>query len=134
MTNEGVAQVMFAGLDGRDTPVMTRWVYTVDDPFAVTLSIQMPRGRWRECLVGRDLIVTGLTERAGEGDVRIGWSHTESPDVVSVEIRSSDGEAVLLVDRELLCRFVESTTALVPLCCEFTRIDIDAECLRLVNG
>ncbi len=134
MTSEGVAQVMFAGLGGHDRPVMTRWVYSAADPFAITLGIQTPRGRWLEWLLGRDLIVTGLTERAGEGDVRIGWPHTGTADVVSVEIRSSDGEAVLLVDRELLCRFIESTIQLVPLGCEFTRIDLDAECLRLVNG
>ncbi len=134
MTSEGVAQVMFAGLDGHDTPVMTRWVYTVDDPFAVSLAIQTPRGRWLEWLLGRDLLVSGRTESAGEGDVRIGRRQTDSAELVSVEIRSSDGEAVLLVDRELLCRFVESTIQLVPLGCELTRIDIDAECLRLVTG
>ena len=61
--SDSVSQVMFAALTGHPDPLLTRWTYRADDPFAVTVAVQTPRGRWVEWLVGRELLAKGLTNR-----------------------------------------------------------------------
>jgi hypothetical protein len=126
-STDSVSQDMFTVLHGQPAPVVTRWSYTSTDPFAVTLAVRTRHERWVEWLVSRDVVVESLAGAVGLGDIRMSPQLVQGYDIVEIEIRSTDGRAVLEVDRDLLAQFVESTTALVPLGDEGAFMDLDAE-------
>ena len=128
-----VSQDMFAVLHGQPAPVVTRWTYTAEDPFAVTLGVRARSDRFVEWLVARDLVVDALHGATGCGDVRMSPQHVQGYDIVEIEIRASDGRAVLEVDRDLLTRFVDASIALVPLGEEAEHVDIDAEIDKITS-
>ena len=128
---DSVQQDMFTVLHGQPAPVVTRWSYTAADPFAVSLAVRTRHDQWVEWLVSRDLVVVGLEEDAGLGDIRLSPQVVQGYDIVEIEICSPDGRAVLEVDRDLLRHFVETTTELVALGEESGRTDLDEELARL---
>ena len=130
---ETVAHDMFALLHQSAAPVVTRWTYSVDDPFAVTLVIQTRGDQCVDWVLARDLLVAGLTGPAGIGDVRVRPARMDDWDVALVEIRSPDGRALLEVDRDLLQQFVDATIEAVPLGSESTVIDMDAEIEKITS-
>jgi hypothetical protein len=131
---DSVQQDMFTVLHGQPTPVVTRWTYTVADPFAVSLSVRTSNDEWVEWLVGRDLVVAGLEGPSGEGDVRMSPQIVQGYDIVEIEIRSSDGRAVLEVDRDLLRHFVEASVEMVALGEEMRHIDLDREIDKITRS
>lgn len=130
---ETVAHDMFALLHQSAAPVVTRWTYSADDPFAVTLVIQTRGEQCVDWVLARDLLVAGLTGPAGIGDVRVRPARMDEWDVALVEIRSPDGRALLEVDRDLLQQFVDATIEAVPLGSESTVIDMDAEIEKITS-
>lgn len=129
-----IAHDMFALLREAAAPVVTRWTYCTDDPFAVTLEIQTRGNRCVDWVLARDLLVTGLSTPAGIGDVRVRPAQFGEWEVTLVEIRSLDGHAVLEVDRDLLRQFVEATFEVVPLGDESTAVDMDAEIAKITRS
>lgn len=130
-STDSVSHDMFAVLHGRPAPVVTRWGYRADDPFAVSLAVRTRHDRWVEWLVARDLVVDGLSAPVGLGDIRMVPRRAPGHDVVAIEIRSGDGQAVLEVDRGLLRGFVEASTEIVALGDESDRMDLDEEIARI---
>ncbi len=129
-----VAHDMFALLHEAAAPVVTRWTYCADDPFAVTIEIQTRGNRFVDWVLARDLVVEGLSAPAGIGDVRVRPANMGEWDVTLVEICSPDGHAVLEVDRELLRQFVQATINLIPLGSESMAVDIDAEIEKITRS
>jgi hypothetical protein len=129
-----VAHDMFALLHEAAAPVVTRWTYCTDDPFAVTIEIQTRGNRFVDWVLARELLVEGLTGPAGIGDVQVRPANMGEWDVTLVEIRSPDGHAVLEVDRDLLRQFVQATIDLIPLGSESMAIDIDAEIEKITRS
>ncbi|MDT7613105.1 MAG: hypothetical protein QOF00_552 [Pseudonocardiales bacterium] len=138
MSNEtsidSVHQDMFTVLHGQPAPVVTRWSYSAADPFAVVLAVRTRHDRWVEWLVARDLVVDSLDGPAGYGDIRMSPQRVQGYDIVEIEIRSTDGRAVLEVDRDLLRDFVESSMRIVALGDEAGRMDIDGEIARITQS
>ena len=134
MNSETVAQDMFTVLHGQPAPVVTRWTYSTADPFAVTLGIRGRGDRFVEWLVARDLVLASLAGPAGCGDVRMSPQHVQGYDVIEIEIRSTDGRAVLEVDQELLQQFLDASLALVPAGEEAAHMDLDAEILKITRS
>ena len=64
--------------------------------------------------MARDLVIESLTGPEGCGDIRMSPQHVQGYDVIEIEIRSTDGRAVLEVDQELLQQFVDASLDLVP--------------------
>lgn len=133
-TVDTVSQDMFTVLHGQPAPVVTRWSYSATDPFAVVLAVRTRADRWVEWLVARDLVREALDEAAGEGDIRMSPQVVQGYDIVEIEIRSTDGRAVLEVDRDLLRHFVETTAELVAFGDEGGRMDLDVEIAKLTAG
>jgi hypothetical protein len=129
-----VAHDMFALLHEAAAPVVTRWTYSIDDPFAVTIEIQTRGNRFVDWVLARDLVVAGLSAPAGIGDVRVRPANMGEWEVTLVEICSPDGHAVLEVDRDLLRQFVQATIDRVPLGSEGMAVDIDAEIEKLTRS
>jgi Streptomyces sporulation and cell division protein, SsgA len=128
-----VSQDMFTVLHGQPAPVVTRWTYCAADPFAVTLGVRTRGDRFVEWLVARDLVIDSLREPAGCGDIRMSPQHVQGYDIVEIEIRSTDGRAVLEVDRDLLAEFVDASTGLVPVGDEAAHMDLDAEISKITS-
>ena len=129
-----VRQDMFAVLHGQETPLLTRWSYRADDPFAVMMSISRPSGRWIDWLLSRDLLVEGLATPAGIGDVRLTPFTDEEFDVLEVRIGDDEGFASLEFDRDLIERFLEATFDIVPAGAESAVIDVEAEIEKITNS
>ena len=126
-----LSQDMFTVLHGQPAPVVTRWTYSADDPFAVTLGVRTRSDRFVEWLVARDLVIDSLRGPAGCGDIRMSPQRVQGYDIVEIEIRSGDGRAILEVDRDLLRGFIEASTEIVALGDESGRLDLDGEIARL---
>lgn len=134
MSTDSVQQDMFTVLHGQPAPVVTRWTYTAADPFAITIAIRTRHDRWVEWLVARDLVVESLSRPVGCGDIRMRPREVQGYDIVEIEIHSTDGRAVLEVDRELLGHFVESSMEIVVLGDESTWIDLDEEIAKITRS
>ena len=128
-----VSQEMFAVLHGQPAPVVTRWTYTAEDPFAVTLGVRTRGDRFVEWLLARDLVIDSLQGPAGFGDVRMSPQRVQDYDILEIEIRSSNGRAILEVDRDQLQEFLDAATALVPVGAESGHMDIDAEIDKITS-
>ena len=133
MSTDSVQQDMFTVLHGQPAPVVTRWSYNAADPYAVTLGVRTRHDRWVEWLLARDLVVAALEGPAGIGDIRMSSQVVQGYDIVEIEIRSTDGRAVLEVDRDLLAEFVDASVALVPLGEESAHMDLDAEITKITS-
>jgi hypothetical protein len=133
MTSDTVSRDVFTVLHGQPAPVVTRWTYTIADPFAVTLGVRTRGDRFVEWLVARDLVLDALHGPAGCGDVRMSPQRVHGRDVVEIEIRMGDGRAVLEVDRDLVAEFLDASNALVPVGTESGHVDLDAEIDKLTS-
>jgi hypothetical protein len=111
-------------LNESTTPVLSRISFHVDEPFAVKVAFRTERGRWIEWTFARDLLVTGLTEPSGLGDVRVRPDLDEA--MLTLEIESPDGYASFQLERDDVQNFIDSTFELVPLGTESEYFDVDA--------
>ena len=114
-TTDAVHQTQFVLLNESTTPVLSRLSYHVSEPFAVTVSFRTERGRWIEWTFARDLLVAGMDEPAGIGDVRIRPDLSEDEALLTLEIESPDGYASFELERDDLQAFLDSSCELVPL-------------------
>jgi len=108
--------------------------YDAEDPFAVALTFHLGDDVLR-CDVARSLLVQGLTDPAGEGDVCL-WPHVteEGRAVVVLSLCSTHGELVGEVHAFQLYRFITRTLALVPLGTESEWLDVDGAVAQLLGS
>jgi hypothetical protein len=125
MTTEAIHAELVALYDGT-TPVRSRWSYRVGEPFTVTAAFQTDQDRWVEWVFSRELLVTGLTESAGVGDVRFRPMAERGLNMLVVEIESPEGYALLELDLDSVAGFLGATDELVPLGAEGEHFDVDA--------
>lgn len=121
--HEQVAALLPAAGSDAVTPVTTRWTYDSTEPFAVTVAFATERGHWIEWVFARELLVDGLTEPSGEGDLRV--APDDDPDILVLEIHAPSGSAVFVLDRYDSEEFLARTLELVPAGSESTHFDID---------
>jgi hypothetical protein len=111
---------------GGATPLDTELAYDPRDPFAVSATFNTIAGdvRWT---FGRDLLIGGLYEPTGDGDVHV-WPclDNEGEPVVIIELCSPDGEALVQVRTTEITAFVERMTAAVAPGAEADYTDVDA--------
>jgi hypothetical protein len=117
---------------GRTVDVPATFEYDAGDPWAVRVVFPGGRGDAAAAvcwMVGRELLLQGLTEPAGEGDVRLFPSVDEDGRAaVVMELCSPDGRLVLQLPTLELHRFLSRTLTVVPRGAE--SIDLD----RLVDA
>jgi hypothetical protein len=122
---DAVHQSQFVLLNDSTTPVLSRMSFHADEPFAVTVAFRTERGRWIEWTFARDLLVTGLLEPAGIGDVRVRPDLSDDEALLTLEIESPDGYAAFELEREDVQSFVDASLDLVPLGSESEHFDVD---------
>jgi Streptomyces sporulation and cell division protein, SsgA len=108
--------------------------YDPKDPYAVTMTFYVPG----DCVVwtfGRELLLTGLHDPAGDGDVHV-WPEGDtdgSPaSAVMVELCSPDGHLLALVRGTDVQRFLNRTYDLVPVGNEEAHLDLDSLLTQLL--
>ena len=108
---------------GGATPLETELGYDPRDPFAVSATFNTIAGddRWT---FGRDLLIGGLYEPTGDGDVHV-WPclDNQSQSVVIIELGSPDGEALVQARTADISAFLDRTTAAVAPGAELVDID-----------
>ncbi|MFI5524832.1 SsgA family sporulation/cell division regulator [Streptomyces platensis] len=116
-------------------PVAGRFSYRSDRPYEVEVAF-ISRGQtvatW---LFARELLLAGLHDEAGEGDVRV-WSFRRpgEPRRVHIELSTDDSVCELSVRATELTAWLEQTAAIVPPGHEGGYLDMDAHLARLFAG
>jgi hypothetical protein len=109
--------------------------YDPSDPFAVSLAIGTDCGDPVVWTFARDLLSSGVSAAAGEGDITIEPATTDD----GVEERAvritlaTDCLATMLVSMDRVVEFLVETYALVPTGTELDRVDLDAEIAALLG-
>ncbi|WP_026452837.1 SsgA family sporulation/cell division regulator [Saccharomonospora iraqiensis] len=139
--NNAVQQSQFVYLNGCASPVLSRLAFTVDEPFTVALAFRVEPGEWVEWEFARDLLLTGLSEPAGIGDIRIRpdlSAQDDLPDgngdVLVIELESPDGYATVEISRQDVCLFLDETLSRVPPGSEGRHLDLDAVIANLTTA
>jgi hypothetical protein len=123
-------------LDGRGRTVDLPAVlgYDPEDPWAIEMRFGRGSGtvRW---LVGRDLLLEGLTDPVGEGDVQL-WPSIDEHGcaAVIVELSSPNGRLVTQLPTRDLALFLDRTLALVPEGSEAIDLELLVESLTRSAG
>ena len=123
------AQGLFVGLRGAEgcsIQVPTELSYDSSDPYAATVSFDLADGpvRWT---FARDLLSDGLSEPSGDGDVHVWPSQDdEGVTVITIELCSPHGDALVDVHTADAVDFVERAHAIVAPGKESAHLDLDA--------
>ena len=133
MTSQPISPVLeqhvtLRGLNSRAGSVELDAVFEYDsrDPFAVWITFGSGAAgiRWA---MSRQLLAQGLTDPAGEGDLRLRPSlDDDGSGVVVFEFHSPDGRFVAQASTRELYRFLTRTLAMVPFGSESAHFDVDA--------
>lgn len=116
-------------------PVAGRFSYRSDRPFEVEV-VFISRGRtvatW---LFARELLLNGLCDEAGEGDVRV-WPFRglNGQRRVHIELSTDENVCELSVRATELTAWLEQTAAIVPPGHEDRYLDMDIHLARLFAG
>ena len=110
---------------GNSHQIETVLGYHRPDPFAVSMTF-LAADEPLTWTFGRDLLLAGLHEPAGAGDVHVAPAYNRfGASVVHVTQSSPDGELLLEADSEQVAEFLDDTLALVPSGSESANLDVD---------
>ncbi|HEY3504376.1 MAG TPA: SsgA family sporulation/cell division regulator [Actinocatenispora sp.] len=134
-TVEVEASLQLVAPDSVTLPVRSSLRYDPADPYAVHVLFHPDGGSgdpvgWS---FARDLLVSGLNEATGIGDVRVWPWSTPHGEVVALALSSPDGNALFEVPRSILVRFLRRTFAAVPTGEESRYLDVDTAVGRLLG-
>lgn len=113
--------------------IKTEFRYDPAHPFTVTMAFPGEHeddGDVVSWSYGRDLLDAGLKDWAGQGDVRIWSTDTNS---VHIKLQSPDGAALFEYDKKVLREFVREVYKQVPRNKETAHIDLDAAIDRILS-
>lgn len=113
-------------------PVRVKFRYRTDDPYAVLLDFATGVDEWVRWEMTRDLLVSGLQEDSGEGDVFVA-PDSDLPWRVWLTVSSPFGVAMFAFHRPDLESALAKTEALVPSGTESARINWNRE-FKLLGG
>ena len=117
---------------GESTSIDADLVFDPADPYAVTMVFRtgVQEVRWT---FGRELLVDGLYEPTGDGDVHV-WPclSTQGRAVVIIELCSPDGELLVQTSSRNVTSFVDAMLRSVPDGHESAFVDFDDELAQLL--
>ena len=118
--------------EGTTASIDTDLVFDPADPFATSMVFKSNGSsvRWT---FARDLLVSGLYEPTGDGDVHV-WPclSAEGSAVVIIELQSTNGGVMVQAPAREVHRFVTEMLASVPQGSELDAIDLDAALQQLL--
>ncbi|WP_134741613.1 SsgA family sporulation/cell division regulator [Nocardioides sp. 503] len=119
---------------GVDVVFVASFGYRSEDPYAVWLTFHIPGGdvSWA---VARSLVVQGLTEPSGDGDIRLRPAiDDEGRAVVVFDFHSPSGRLLTQARTSELHTFLAQTRAAVPFGEEAGLMDLDGLVADLLTG
>lgn len=100
---------------GRTFPVPARLVYRTDDPYAVHVTFHTDTDRPVQWCFARDLLIEGLFDRTGQGDVKVWPGRTpRTRDFVYLLLSTPDEHALVQAPALAISAWTERTLRLVP--------------------
>lgn len=123
----------FVDDEGRCASLDADMVFDRTDPYAMSMVFKtLPPVTWT---FSRDLLLNGMFEPAGDGDVHI-WPCVsgDGEAVVIFEFCSPDGEVLVQATLRDCQRFIERMVSLVPQGEESQHLDIDGAIHHLLGG
>lgn len=120
--------------DGQDIAFVASLGYSADDPYAVWLTFHIPGGdvRWA---VARSLLLKGLSEPIGDGDIRLKPGIDEQGHAVTVlDFHSPSGTLSTQARTVVLRTFLDRTWLVVPPGDETEQLDLDLLVGALLGG
>lgn len=116
---------------GRPMSFIASFGYDASDPYAVWLTFHVPAGEI-EWAMARTLLLRGLTQPVGEGDIRLAPAVDEDGHaVVRMDFCSPEGRLVTEARTADLFAFLNSTWRAVPPGSEAALVDVDELVERL---
>ncbi|MFE9456464.1 SsgA family sporulation/cell division regulator [Streptomyces californicus] len=115
-------------------PVVMDLRYDRADPLAVDFTFHGPTGALAQWRFSRDLLLAGLDQLVGQGEVMI-WPSDEGPadSVLFLRLGLQERHALLAVRREPVHDWLGDTLAAVPLGDEMAGTDWDEEQRRILR-
>ncbi|MGP8301596.1 SsgA family sporulation/cell division regulator [Streptomyces inhibens] len=116
-------------------PVAGRFSYRSDRPYEVEVAFISRGHTVATWLFARELLLCGLYDEAGEGDVRV-WPFRRPGEArrVHIELSTDDSVCELSVRATELTAWLEQTAAIVPPGHEERYLDMDTHLARLLAG
>lgn len=121
------------GASGDAHPLQAALQYDARDPYAAVVVFDTDRGpvRWD---FGRDLLMAGVNEPSGDGDVHVRpCLDSAGRASVVIELISNDGCALVRARLHDVSRFVDRITAVVAPGTESEHLDVDAAIAALLG-
>lgn len=106
--------------------------YSSADPYAVGITFRV-HGDKLDWLFSRSLLIGGLHEPVGTGDVEISPCHSDGMDTVRITLKARYTDAVLEVPARVIAAFLNRTCQAVPIGTEHRHLDLDDLVCRLVQ-
>lgn len=126
-------ELEFVDPQGRATSLDADLVFDPADPYAATMVFRtgVQEVRWT---FGRELLIDGLYEPTGDGDVHV-WPclASDGAAVVIIELCSPDGELLVQAPARKVNAFVGQMTTSVPEGHEASYVDLDSELAQLLG-
>ncbi len=126
MAANTVRQERFIDLLSERAPVLSRWSYSADEPFAITVEFQTDSNAWITWVFARDLLLAGLKAPAGIGDVRFVPFEDEGDRLLLFQVESDQGRASWFLNRDDAEEFATMTLDAVPVGTESEHVNMDA--------
>jgi hypothetical protein len=106
--------------------------YERSDPYAVVVTVTVPRQSAVVWLLARDLFFDGLGGLAGKGDATVGPAPANGAEKLHLTLRNGLDRAVVELHVDVIVDFLRNTDALVRRGHESRHIDIDGELTQLL--
>jgi Streptomyces sporulation and cell division protein, SsgA len=107
-------------------PLTAGLCYRGDDPYAIRMIFHVGTSNPVEWIFARDLLTVGLSQMAGDGDVRV-WPGPIHRDVLNIELSSPGGHAHFEAPLMAITGFLLRTFEVVPAGREEEFCDVDTE-------
>lgn len=105
-------------------PLQVALRYSAGDPYAVRAAFRGSDATV-EWVFARELLLGGLSEPTGSGDVHVWPGRVDDNEAVHISLSSPDGRAVLRGDASDLRGFLDRTLEMVPAGGEEMHLDLD---------
>jgi hypothetical protein len=105
--------------------------YKSTDPYAVRITFHLDDTM--DWVFARTLLIAGLLEPSGVGDVEISPCHRNDVDTVQITLKAHHVCAVLEAPARMIAAFLKQTCQAVPLGMEHRHLDLDRLVARLVQ-
>ncbi|WP_051943644.1 SsgA family sporulation/cell division regulator [Streptacidiphilus rugosus] len=113
--------------------IPVRLTFTRIKAWSIQLTFFLPGDEPVQWNVSRELLLDGLSDVAGEGDVRVRPLAWHDGELVAITLRSPEGEAELVAPATALHAFLLRTDLLVPFGEEFSDEWLDQGIARLLT-